>query len=129
MRNSSELKRAAREKLTGKWGKSAVTTFVFTLIFFIAIVAASFVIAFIVVAAKLGTDSAGIVANLLGPLLYLPLVWSFVVMFLSLARGNANLGVGPLFDGFKEWGRVTGTLYLQSIYIFSCGRCFLSFPA
>lgn len=85
---------------------------------FIAIVAARFVIAVIVVAAKLGTDSAQIVAYLLCPLLNIPLTWSFIVMFLSLARGNANLGVGSLFDGFKEWGRVTGTLYLQNIYIF-----------
>lgn len=93
-----ELRAKARQALTDNWGMSAVMTLVY-----MAISGCLSIIPFI-----------GWVAALL---VSLPLAWGFMVAFLKVYRGGKP-DVADVFDGFKDFGRIFGTILLMHVYIF-----------
>lgn len=45
-----------------------------------------------------------------------PLVWSFTVIFLRNLRTASDDSYANLFDGYKQYARITFTMFLRSIY-------------
>ena len=97
MKLNSELRQEARNVLSGQWMMAAVAALVY-----IAITSVPNAIP--------GVGTAG-------SLLLLPLGYGFAVLFLKLFRGQ-ELNIGSLFDGFQDYGRILGTLLLQTVYTF-----------
>ena len=98
IRMSSEFRAAARQTLRGSWGIAAVAT-----ILYLAITSALSAIPVV----------GGLVA-----LLMLPLGWGYEVMFLKKNRGESELELGGMFQGFSDYGRILGTMILTSLYVF-----------
>ena len=73
---------------------------------------ATFIVLAITTGAGFIPKAGGVVAILL-----LPLTYSFTVLFLKAIRGEV-ITIPPLFDGFKDYGRILGTVLLQRVYIF-----------
>jgi uncharacterized membrane protein len=92
---NSELRAEARASLTGKWGMTAVIS----LVYYLLSVAGSLIIPFYVL----------LVGFVLG--------YGFVVIFLLSVRGKQP-EVGDLFDGFRNYGSVLGTMLLTAVYTF-----------
>lgn len=93
-----ELRAAARKSLVNKWGMAAVVTLVY-----------------LVIAG--GASSIPFIGSLIAILVSIPLGWGFMILFLNSVRGQ-EIEVGKLFDGFKDYGRVLGTMLLSGIYTF-----------
>ncbi len=94
IREACELRAAAREALSGKWGGAVVVTLLYMLIMGAA------------------TGLSGLIQ-----LLLLPLTWAFAVIFLDNLRSGGEYKVEALFDGFKDYGRIWGTTILMNLYI------------
>ncbi|MDE6355117.1 MAG: DUF975 family protein, partial [Prevotella sp.] len=47
---------------------------------------------------------------------FLPVSWGFSVFFFEISRGK-NVGVGSLFDGMKQYGRIFTTEFLVGLYM------------
>lgn len=113
MQTISEYKKRAGTSLVGNWGKSAIASLIYYLIFGIltSIPSCTF-------RSSYDTLSAGDNVSIVFTILLLPLAWGFTVFFLNIYRGN-NPTYGSLFDGFrsgKDYGRYLSTLLLQSVY-------------
>lgn len=94
MKLNSELRQQAAGSLTGNWGMAALITLVYSLL--------------------MGGGSSlsmGIIN-----LVLLPVAYGYAVLFLDLTRG-VKLDIGRLFDGYKDIGRIFGTVLLYQIYI------------
>ena len=93
-----ELRATARKSLANNWGMAAICTLVYSII-----VGAASSIPFI------------------GTLVYIfvgfPIMWGFIVLFLDHFRGG-ELELGKMFNGFKDYGRILGTMFLMNVYIF-----------
>lgn len=94
MKLNSELRRQAADVLTGNWGMAAIITLVYGLL-----------------VGGGSSASMGIIG-----LALLPVYYGYAVLFLDLVRGT-NLDFGRLFDGYKDIGRIFGTVLLYQIYI------------
>lgn len=90
MRENSSLRQQAVDALTGNWGKVAL----FSLVYFVIMIGASNVF-----------KGALTLATL-------PLEFGFVLIFLRLLRGEP-IEIGQIFNGYKDFGRVFGTVLLQ----------------
>lgn len=104
MISSSYIKDEALKHLKGFWAQAAIITIVY---YVISGAVSSF-----------GTFSDAPVTSLgwtLLALLLLPLEWGFSVLFLNKLRGE-RVDVGNLFDGYKDFWRVFGTLLLSGVY-------------
>lgn len=107
IQSASEIRSAARAALRGHWGEAAMLTFVYSLI--CGLFSATTSAAFDLITPGLGT--------LVSILLY-PMGWSFAIMFLMNSRGEEDpFAIGHLFDGYKDFKRITLTALLQTIYI------------
>lgn len=95
MKLNSELRRQAADVLTGNWGTAAIITLVYGLL-----------------VGGGSSASMGIIG-----LALLPVYYGYAILFLDLMRG-VNLDFGRLFDGYKDIGRIFGTVLLYQIYIF-----------
>lgn len=93
-----ELRATARQSLSNKWGLAVVVSLVY------------FIVA-------MGISVIPFIGSVAGILIAPPLGYGFVVLFLKGFRGE-ELEVGKLFDGFKEYGRILGTMILMNIYTF-----------
>lgn len=95
MKQNSELRQEARNVLSGNWIMAALAAFVYSAI----------------------TGAAGSipVAGAAVCLLTLPIAYGFTVLFLKVFRGG-EVNIGSLFDGFQDYGRILGTVLLQTIY-------------
>lgn len=91
-----ELRTAARKSLTNKWGMAVVSTLVYMVI-------------------AGGLSGIPLVGSLISLFVAIPMGWGITVMFLNSFRGG-EIEVGQLFDGFKDYGRVLGTMLLSGIY-------------
>lgn len=119
MKTISELKREASAALDGLWGKYALTTLVYFLVYLL--LAAILV----VVSGQIndGTlDQNSPTYNLLQivfEILVIPLAWSYFMIFLRNMRGMHDTAkTSNLFDGYKDFTRITFTMLLQGIYTF-----------
>lgn len=95
---NSELRTMARERLSGQWLTAALVTLVYVLI-------------------AGGCGAIPFVGSLLSFLVIPPLVYGYNVIFLELHRENKLIETGRIFDGFKDFGRIGGTMILSQIYI------------
>lgn len=104
MLTSKEYRQLAADTLQGKWGEVAI----FTLVYIAIVGAASFSPKYIVLP----------VSDLLGNIItlaLLPMQWGYYVYFLAKTR-QQKADIDYLFIGYKDFGRIFGTLFLQSIY-------------
>lgn len=96
------MRAAARASLSGKWGGAVMVTLVYL--------------------AVMGVLPAGIdlkVYDGVGSIIQLvlmPLGWSMSVLFLDNLRSGDEYKVGQLFEGFRDYTRVAGTMILTGIY-------------
>ena len=98
MKTSSELRAQAWGVLSGKWGMAVVATLVYGVI--------SGVLSFIPVVSWIATL-----------LVSLPLAYGFTVMLLNVVRGS-DVKLDTMGEGFKDYGRILGTMLLSSVYQF-----------
>lgn len=104
MISSTFIKDEALKHLKGFWAQAAIITIVFYVISFGVSGTGSFSNAPVVV-----------IGSSLLSLLLLPLEWGFSVLFLNKLRGE-KVDLGNLFDGYKDFWRVFGTLLLSGVY-------------
>lgn len=98
MKTSSELRAQAWGVLSGKWGMAVVATLVYGVI--------SGVLSFI--------PFVNWIATLL---VSLPLAYGFTIMLLNVVRGS-DVQLDTMGEGFKDYGRILGTMLLSSVYQF-----------
>lgn len=98
MKRSSELRAQAWSALSGKWGMAVVATLVYMVI--------CGVISLI-----------QYVSSIAALLVSLPLAYGFTIMLLNVVRGS-DVELNTLGEGFKDYGRILGTMLLSSVYQF-----------
>lgn len=98
MKTSSELRAQAWGVLSGKWGMAVVATLVYGVI--------SGVLSFIPFVSWIATL-----------LVSLPLAYGFTIMLLNVVRGS-DVQLDTMGEGFKNYGRILGTMLLSSVYQF-----------
>lgn len=116
MKTNSELKNRAIDALTGNWGLGAVITLVYGLVMNAPTLPYR-------IMESVASSSFSLIA-----LLLLPLGFGYTVLFLDVIRG-IKLDFARLFDGFKDYGRILGTMLLTTVYTFLWTLCCLSFRA
>lgn len=94
---NSELRAVSRTTLSGNWMMAALATLVCLLI-------------------AGGVSSIPVAGSVLAIIITYPLAYGFAILFLDLFREGKPIDIGKLFDGFKDFGRVWGTLILVAIY-------------
>lgn len=94
---NSELRAISRTTLSGNWMMAALATLVYLLI-------------------AGGVSSIPVAGSVLAIIITYPLSYGFAILFLDLFREGKPIDIGKLFDGFKDFGRVWGTLILVAIY-------------
>lgn len=94
---NSELRAVSRTTLSGNWMMAALATLVYLLI-------------------AGGISSIPVAGSVLAIIVTYPLAYGFAILFLDLFREGKPIDIGKLFDGFKDFGRVWGTLILVAIY-------------
>ncbi len=104
MREASELRAAARESLSGKWGGAVVVTLVYVAI-----------TGLVPVGAQVGI--AEWVGSIL-QLLLIPVSVSYMMAFLDNNRSSNEYKVEQLFECFKDYTRLLGTSLLMGVYTF-----------
>ncbi len=100
MKRNSELRTQAYDALEGNWLKAAFVTLLFFLL-------------------EGGTQFGGDYINLsfsIVGILLLPIFYGYSITFLALIR-REDLEIGRLFDGFRDYGRILGTVLLMGIYV------------
>lgn len=94
---NSELRAVSRTTLSGNWMMAALATLVYLLI-------------------AGGVSSIPVAGSVLAIIITYPLAYGFAILFLDLFREGKPIDIGKLFEGFKDFGRVWGTLILVAIY-------------
>ena len=94
---NSELRAVSRTTLSGNWMMAALATLVYLLI-------------------AGGVSSIPVAGSVLAIIITYPLAYGFAILFLDLFREGKPIDIGKLLDGFKDFGRVWGTLILVAIY-------------
>ena len=95
---NSELRREARAALQGNWGMSAVVVLVYLAVTSIC-------------------SCIPMVGWLLSILICFPMSWGLYIVFYKLYNERV-LTFDTLFDGYKDYGRILGTVLLVQIYTF-----------
>ena len=98
MKTSSELRAQAWGVLSGKWGMAVVATLVY------------FVISGVL-------SCIPYVSYIAVLLVSLPLAYGFTIMLLNVVRGS-DVQLDTMGEGFKDYGRILGTMLLSSVYQF-----------
>ena len=104
IRSASEMRAAARASLSGKWGGAVMVTLVYLAV--MGVLPASIDLKVY--------DGVGSIIQLV----LIPLGWSISVLFLDNLRSGDEYKVGQLFEGFRDYTRVAGTMILTGIYTF-----------
>ena len=112
MDNISGYKDRAIESLTGKWGNSAIATLIYMIIFGGIAITFSYSDTFIQSGSTILHPLGNIVQILLSPL-----VWGFEILFLkNIRKGDQELDLSMMFEGFKDYVRIMLTNLLVGIY-------------
>lgn len=98
MKTSSELRAQAWGVLSGKWGMAVVATLVY------------FVISGVL-------SCIPFISYIAVLLVSLPLAYGFTIMLLNVVRGS-DVQLDTMGEGFKDYGRILGTMLLSSVYQF-----------
>lgn len=96
MKKNSVFRREAREVLSGQWGLAALCMFIACVL-------------------SVTVSLVPVVGTVLA-LLLLPLNFGLTLVFLRLYRG-VSIEIPTLFEGFKDYGRIFCTLFLQNLYV------------
>lgn len=105
IKSASEIRAAARESLSLKWGGAVLMCLVYLVI-------------------TTACSAIPVVGSLL-TLLLLPLGWGYNVAFLENARDKSELKIEKLFAGMHDYTRVFYTLLLQAVYTFLWTLCLI----
>lgn len=130
----SEIRKEARESLTGKWGKAVRIILAYLLI--------SFVIGLIEGLAGEGSTLA-LILKLVSAVISIPLSLGLIISFIKLKRGEEVNAFGFLKDGFSRFGKSWGIwahtllklllpiicLVFMSILMFYFVICLASIPS
>lgn len=95
MKDSKYFRDLGWTQLQGRWGAPAIFTLVEMVICIVA-----------------GSVGGGLLS-----LFLLPMEYSYSIAFLDNKRTGAEFKVETLFDGYKDFLRIFGTLLLQGVYI------------
>lgn len=95
-KNSQYFRNLGWAQLQGRWGQPVVFTLVY-----------------IIITAVLSGVASGLLSILL-----LPMAYSYSISFLDNKRTGNDFKVETLFDGYKDFLRILGTLVLQNVYAF-----------
>ena len=119
MKTISELKREASAALDGRWGKYAGVSLVYTLIA-IAIVAIIIMVATIADGGVFDEHSPMYnTLQIVAEILIVPLGWGYYMILLRNLRGQHDTAnTANMFDGYRDFMRITFTMLLQGIYTF-----------
>lgn len=109
LRTNTELRKAARRALDGKWGEAIVATFI------VSLIVGGFPILLPNVFRLQHYDFN--VSFSLWTILCIPLLYCYSVYFLEFFRGKSPK-LDYLFDGYKDFTRLTFTFVLMELYIF-----------
>lgn len=93
----SELRAEARAALSGKWMMAALVTLIYVVIYG-------------------GLSNIPYVGFILTLLVGIPVAYGFMVLFLDVFRGTGAVELEKLFAGFKDYGRIIGTMVLMVVY-------------
>lgn len=115
MLSSSEFRNLSANTLQGKWGEVAI----FTLVYFLVVGGINLCPTLL----NIKTTATDLFTNLL-TLALLPMQWGYYVYFLAKTR-QEKADLDYLFIGYKDFGRIFGTIFLQSIYIFLWSLLFI----
>lgn len=124
---NKELKRAALASLEGNWSKYALLSLVYALIIFAVVIIISLAGIWLS-GGNIGDntlfndDKASVPTNnivsIISNLILWPFIWSYTIIFLRHLRHRSDTETSNLFDGYKQYLRITLTLLLQGIYTF-----------
>lgn len=119
MKTISQLKREASASLDGRWGKYAGVSLAYTLIA-IAIVAIIIMVATIADGGVFDEHSPMYnTLQIVAEILIVPLSWGYHMIFLRNMRGMHDTAkTSNLFDGYKDFTRITFTMLLMGLYTF-----------
>ena len=119
MKTISQLKREASASLDGRWGKYAGVSLVYTLIA-IAIVAIIIMVATIADGGVFDEHSPMYnILQIVAEILIVPLGWGYYMILLRNLRGQHDTAnTANMFDGYRDFMRITFTMLLQGIYTF-----------
>lgn len=119
MKTISQLKREASASLDGRWGKYAGVSLVYTLI---AIAIAAIIIMVATIADGGVFDEHSPMYNTLqivSEILIVPLGWGYYMILLRNLRGQHDTAnTANMFDGYKDFTRITFTMLLMGLYTF-----------
>ena len=97
---SSDIRKNARESLTGKWGKGVLIAFCFFVI--------EFLINFIISGAKNLSPLFSSLLSIGDVIVSIPLSYGLLISFIKLKRGEEVNAFDFLTDGFSNFGRIWG---------------------
>ena len=95
---NSELRAEARVALKGRWATAVLLTLVYLLLSSLA-----------------SLHWLGFVFTVL---VMFPMAYGYALVFLDIKRNAEDVGMGKLFVGFSDYGRILGTVLLVQIYIY-----------
>ncbi len=87
---SSQIRAQARQKLTSKWGKAALVTFIFSII--------SYIIAFVL-------NLVPVLGYIVSLLITVPLSYGFIISMIKLNDDNEVTSLEFLNNGFSNFGK------------------------
>ena len=116
MKTIEELKWAARQSLSGKWGSSVVLSLVYFVLTFVLSIAVTLIVSLFMSGSDPSQGSLSIFIHcLILVIVFLPMYWAFIVAFLNVAR-DGSCKVSDLFLGYNDFSRICGTMLLQTVY-------------
>ena len=116
MKTIEELKGAASQSLKDNKFFTAFCTLFFIFLFYVA--------PYLIVRPYLEATPEASFIEYLNMMLLLPMYWGFIILFLNLARSN-SCHISDLFRGFNDYGRILGTMLLQTVYLFFWSLLFI----
>ena len=134
MKSVSVFYRKGRESLKGNWLMSAAATALFFILLIFIYVVLIFLFGVPIGSSLAGTNSPStrkIVETILFFVAWFfafsPLLWSYMTMFLGLARGE-KLRIGQLFSGYSNTWRITLAFILTSLCQWICLALLILIP-
>ena len=111
MKTSSEYRALGKEALTGRWSAAVIATLVYLVI--------GGVVSSVCSAPANWLGNAAGLLTLVSLLVSLPLGYGYMIALLGYYRNReqTDLPFESLFEGFKDFSRVFGTLFLVMIYV------------
>ena len=105
MLNRVELKTTAKSQLKDKWGKAAIVTLIYLLIS-------------IGLSVLSNIPYIGRIFSLAQLFLLPPLVFGYLMIFVSFVKDNVEIETGNLFKGFNYYAKSLGIYFWEILWVF-----------